>query len=86
VINAEIAGFQAEVMPDSAQGLIWLRQSRDVWIHSCRTSRPTKLFLQVESEKSADISLTGNALGKALRILDLGPDVPANKVILEPGL
>ncbi len=80
VTDMKITGFNAQSIPDTARGLIWFRQSKDVWIHGCRPTRPTRTFVRVDGDKSTGISLIGNDLSKTETAVDLGQDVPSNAV------
>lgn len=82
VTDVEITGFDAQRTPDTAHGLIWLRQTRDAWIHGCRLTRPTQTFLRVDGDKSTGISLNGNDLRKADKAIELDEDVPHDAHVL----
>lgn len=80
VTNVEITGFDAQSIPNTAHGLIWLRQSKNVWIHGCRLTRPTRAFLRVDGEGATGISLIGNDLSNTEKMVETGLDVPSNAV------
>jgi len=82
VHRLELSGFDAQSIPSTAQGLIWMRQTDGAWIHGCRLTRKTRTFLRVDGEKSTDICLMNNDLGSAGTIVEAGSDVAADAVRL----
>ena len=83
VADLELSGFDAQSVPSTAGGLIWMRQTAGARIHGCRLTRKTRTFLRVDGEKSADICLMNNDLTRAEKIVEAGSDVAADAVRLE---
>lgn len=77
VTDLEIANFDAQSLPATVPGLIHLKQTRGAWIHGCRLKRPTRSFLRVDGDQSAQISLIGNCLRQAEKVVETGRGVPA---------
>lgn len=61
-VEISAASIQA---PESGVPAMLLRDARDVFIHGCRASAGTSVFLQVEGRASAGIVLAGNDLSRA---------------------
>jgi len=79
VDDLELNGFK--VMGNrQAESAIRLQDSKNIFIHSCRTLNDTGTFLRVEGKESKDIQLTGNRLQRAARELETSADVQQGSV------
>jgi hypothetical protein len=78
--DLEIFSFDAQSADSTAQGLIWLKNTRGACLHGCRLKRPTKTFLRVDGKDSSKICLVNNELSNATKTVELGDDCPADAV------
>ncbi len=66
--------------PAGGSPVIRLHQTRDAFIHGCRSGEGPGAFVAVSGAKSRGITIAGNDLAKAGRAIEVGPEVPSNAV------
>lgn len=59
---------------------MWLRQVDNAMIHECRTLFPVASFIRVQGDKSKDINVFNNDLGKAILKVDLEKNLDSGVV------
>jgi hypothetical protein len=79
VENVELSGFRA--VGAGAEGLLRLRDAREVYIHGCRALNEVPLFLQVEGKGSRGILMQANDLRRACNAFALAEGAPADSVV-----
>ena len=64
----------------SAQPVVKLIQSRDVWLRRCAVPRGAKTYLQVEGDRTQNVLLSGCWLVGIGTPTEISPDVPKGTV------
>jgi hypothetical protein len=79
VEDLELSSFRA--VGAGAEGLLRLRDAREVYIHGCRALSEVPLFLQVEGKGSRGILMQANDLLRARTAFALTEGAPAGSVV-----
>lgn len=59
---------------------VWLDEVRDALIQGCRVPAAVRNYLRLTGAQTARVSLLGNDFGRAGRVLEAGPEVPAGAI------
>ncbi|MBO9572006.1 MAG: hypothetical protein J7497_07325, partial [Chitinophagaceae bacterium] len=79
VDDLELSGFKV-AGTKSAESVIRLQNTWNVFINGSRTLNQTGTFLRVEGSKSKDILLSGNKLNMSSKIVETTGDVPKDAI------
>jgi len=67
----------------NAEAVIRLQNSKNIFVHACRTLNPTGTFLRVEGAASTDILFSANKLNYSSKIVELAPEVLKDSVTVD---
>jgi len=81
VSGLELFGWRGETSDSPA---IVLQDVQNVLVHGCQAAAGTSTWLRVDGNSSAAIKLVANELSAATQAVALGPDVPAQAVMVKP--
>jgi polygalacturonase len=77
----ELFGWQGET---SESPTMVLQDVQNALVHGCQAASGTSTWLRVGGNSSAAIKLVANELSAASQAVELGPDVPAQAVMVKP--
>lgn len=80
VSGLEIDSFSADCA-QNAESVLVFNQVRYALLRGCMASAGTNIFLKI-SGKSREISLIGNDFSRAKKVLEIGPKVDKNGIIM----
>jgi hypothetical protein len=80
VAGLEIEGFET-LAPHEDVAVVDLKNVSDAFIHGCRAVPDTGTFLQLRGDKTRDILVQGNSLGKAAPAFKMEESVPASALV-----